>query len=100
MTNKKNENTKFLQYKGRNLVRCDKILCYGNPDDEKVVLMEIMNYEEKISDIDISNRISIALFNKQDLIKNNNSTFLNHCERNGLYSALEVADLWLSNKDS
>lgn len=89
-------------YKNRKLVRADNVLCFGNPDDKYVVLLEILNKKDKIKDIELSDKISIALFDREALIKDPNIMFLDFCERYGLYDALETAYMWLTkdeNKD-
>ena len=94
------ENEKFISsFRGKKLVRAGNVLCYGNMDDKYIVLMEILDKKEKIKDIEIGSKISIALFNRLDLIKNPNTMFLDFCERNGLYDALETAYAWVIAKE-
>lgn len=85
-------------YKGKSLVRDGDILCYGNMDDKYIVLMEEIGEKKTIKDIEIGTKISIALFNRLDLIKNPNTMFIEICERNGLYDALEIAYTWLTKE--
>ncbi|MBP0979304.1 MAG: hypothetical protein J6C55_01500 [Oscillospiraceae bacterium] len=84
-------------YKDKKLVKSGNILCYGNPNDKYVVLLEILDKKDKVEslNIEISDKISIALFDRQALIKNPNAMFLDFCERHGLYDALETAHMWL-----
>lgn len=90
-----NQNESLI-YKGKNLIRSKDILCYGNMDDKYIVLLEILDKKEKINGVDIGNKISVALFNRLDLIKNPNVMFLDFCEKSGLYDALETAFSWIS----
>lgn len=86
----------ILNYKNKNLVKSDNIFCYGNPDDKYVVLMESLEKGQEIKDIPISSKISVALFDRQEFIKNPNVMFLDFCERAGLYDALETAYMWIT----
>ncbi len=83
-------------YKNKKLVKSNNIFCYGNPDDKYIVLMEVLEKNQKVQDIGISTKVSIALFDRKEFIKNPNVMFLDFCERSGLYDALETAYMWIS----
>ncbi len=98
--NKINSTDEVLTYKNRRLVRNGDLLCYGNEDDKYIVLMEIINKKNINGNQEVGNKISVAMFEKQEFIKNPNATFLNICERYGLYDALETASMWMAKENN
>lgn len=84
---------KFLEYKGKPLVRCDKTIYYGNMSDPYVICLNVLN-EEKIEDLNVSGKVAIQLLNtnpdvspKEKIVKKS--------EKNGLFNALDLGAVWL-----
>lgn len=84
---------KFLEYKGKPLVRCDKTIYYGNMSDPYVICLNVLN-EEKIEDLKVSGKVVIQLINtspdvspKEKIVKKS--------EKNGLFNALDLGAVWL-----
>ncbi len=84
---------KFLEYKGKPLVRCDKTIYYGNMSDPYVICLNVLN-EEKIEDLNVSGKVVIQLLNtnpdvspKEKIVKKS--------EKNGLFNALDLGAVWL-----
>lgn len=85
---------KFFTYKDRPLVRKGNTLYYGNMSDEYVVMMTVKD-NTKNQDIELSNNITVQLL-ATDPMANPQSRVPKKSEKNGLYSALEIADIWLT----
>ena len=83
----------FFMYKNRPLVRCGDMLYYGNMTDPYVVRIRIKT-KKKVNDMEVADKVSIQLMSTaQDIgIK---KQIIKSSERNGLYSAMDFADVWL-----
>lgn len=84
---------KFLEYKGKPLVRCDKTIYYGNMSDPYVICLNVLS-EENIEDLKVSGKVVIQLINtdpdvspKEKIVKKS--------EKNGLFNALDLGAVWL-----
>ncbi len=84
----------FLQYKNRPLVRCKNTIYYGNMHDDYVIMMTIMDSTKK-DDLDISGKISIKLI-MTDETKNPLERIVKSSEKEGMYKALDIANIWLT----
>lgn len=83
----------FFSYKGKPLVRCGNILYYGSMNDPYVVKIESKE-TKKISDLEVSTLASVEMI---DTASNDASVkkIVKISEKNSLYAALDVADIWL-----
>lgn len=84
---------KFLEYKGRPLVRKDNTLYYGSMADEYVCTLQIVSYKEQNGEQE-PDKIQMQLLKTdpnlpilERLVKNS--------EKSGLYNAIETAAIWL-----
>lgn len=83
----------FFMYKNRPLVRCGDMLYYGNMTDPYVVRIRIKT-KKKVNDMEIADKVAIQLMSTaQDI--NAKKQIIKSSERNGLYSAMDFADVWL-----
>ena len=84
----------FFTYKGRPLVRNGNTIYYGNMTDDFVVMMMIKDTVAK-DDLELANNVTVQLMSTdpttdpKDLIPKKSNKV-------GLYSALEIADIWLT----
>lgn len=83
----------FSTYKGKPLVRCGDELYYGNMTDRFVIRMQIKTKKE-VNGKEIADKVVIQLMctdpdisPRKQLVKSS--------EKNGLYLALDIADVWL-----
>ena len=83
----------FSTYKGKPLVRCGDELYYGSMADRFVIRMQIKS-KKKVGDIEIADKVVIQLLctdpnlsPRKQLVKSS--------EKNGLYVALDIAEVWL-----
>ena len=84
---------KGLTFKGRPLMRKDNLIYYGSMADSHIVLLQIIDYK-KVGDTDVANKVSIQLQLTDPNIKGR-AQIVKKTEKNGLYTALDVAAVWL-----
>lgn len=84
---------KFLEYKGKPLVRCGKTIYYGNMSDPYVICLNVLDNKD-IEDLKVSGKVLIQLIStdpdvspKEKIIKKS--------EKNGLFNALDLGAVWL-----
>lgn len=87
-----NEKT-VLTYKGKPLMRKGNQIYYGNPDDKYRVYLEVDENTE-ILGLDIATHVNVQL-QTNDLP--GKETVIKKAERDGLYSALDLGEFWLSD---
>ena len=83
----------FSTYKGKPLVRCGDELYYGSMDQRYVIRMQIKSKKE-VNGLEIADKVAIQLLctdpdlsPRRQLVKSS--------EKEGLYLALDIADVWL-----
>ncbi len=86
----------FPTYKGRPLVRSGNTIYYGNMSDHYVIKMDIKT-TKKVKELEIADKVSIQLL-CTDPTTDPKKMIEKTSEKNGLYLALDIADIWLSRK--
>ena len=83
----------FSTYKGKPLVRCGDELYYGSMAERFVIRMQIKT-KKTVGDMEVADKVAIQLLctdpdlsPRKQLVKSS--------EKNGLYVALDIADVWL-----
>ena len=84
---------KTLEYKGHPLQRKDNIIYYGSFADKYIIMLQILD-TKKVGDMDVASRVSIQLQLTDDSIKSRDRV-VKKTEKDGLYSAMDVASVWL-----
>ncbi len=84
---------KFFEYKGKPLVRYGNIIYYGDINDRYVTKIESKS-SKKVSDLDVSTQLSIEMIDT-DPESANTKKIVKISEKNGLYLALDIANIWL-----
>lgn len=86
-------NKEFFTYKGRPLVRCGDELYYGSMEERFVIRMQIKS-KKAVGDLQIADKVTVQLMctdpelsPRKQLIKSS--------EKNGLFLAIDIADIWL-----
>ncbi len=87
------EAQKFLEYKGRPLVRSGKTLYYGNLYDDYVVMMQIVDTVAH-GDEDFAGKIIVQLLNT-DPNAAPTELVIKKTDTRGLYNAIDIAAVWL-----
>ena len=83
---------KYLEYKGKPLVREGDTICYGDMTDKCILILEIMSYK-KIGNEDVPNKIFIQLVDSKD--PNN---ILRQGSKDGLFEAFDLGITWLDHE--
>ncbi len=84
----------FPTYKGKPLVRCGDVLYYGSMADRYVVRLEIKS-KKKVGELEVADRVSIQLMLTDQTVRNRKQ-IVKASEKNGLYLAMDLADVWLT----
>ena len=80
---------KYLEYKGRPLVREGDTICYGDKTEKCFLILEIMSYK-KVGDNEVPDNIFV-----QVVQSDNPSKIVKQGEKNGLYDAFGIGLVWL-----
>ncbi|MBQ3125650.1 MAG: hypothetical protein IJC15_01150 [Clostridia bacterium] len=80
---------KYLEYKGKPLVREGNTICYGDMSEKYVLLLEIMNYKKE-GDVELPDTIFI-----QVLSTDGSQQIYKQGQKNGLYDAFDIGLIWL-----
>lgn len=86
-------NKEFFSYKNRPLVRSGDELYYGNMDERFVIRMQVKT-KKTVGDLEIADKVSIQLLcTDPDLSPR--KQIIKSSEKNGLYLAMDIAEIWL-----
>ncbi len=88
------EDQKVLMYKGRPLMRKDALIYYGYTSDSHVVVLQVLE-TKKVNDADIASKVSVQL-QLTDPNARPRDRIVKKTEKPGIYSALDVANVWLT----
>lgn len=94
----KKASSPFLLYKGKPLVRCGNIIYYGSLSDKYVVKMEVKSSDPS-DDLQISSRVTVEMM-ATDTSVSNSKKILKVSEKNGLYNAIDIAEVWLKRAEN
>ena len=86
--------TEFPTYKGKPLVRCGDELFYGNMEDRYVVKLRIKT-KKVVNDMELADKVVIQLMCTDPDVAPNKQ-IEKTSEKNGLYLAMDIADIWLA----
>ena len=86
----------FMTYKGRPLVRSKKILYYGDMRDAYVVMLQVNNTTEAAG-TEVAGHITLQMMST-DPNAAPTEMVVKRAERDGLYSALDLASAWLDRQ--
>ncbi len=84
---------KFLTYKGKPLVRKGEEIYYGKMSDKYVIMLRVMN-TKKIGDMEVAEKVLVQLMLTDEKVSAV-ERIVKKSEKVGLYSALDMASVWL-----
>ncbi len=84
---------KALEYKGHPLQRKDNIIYYGSFGDPYIIMMQILD-TKKVKDMDVASKVSVQLQLTDSTVKSRDRV-VKKSEKDSLYSAMDVAAVWL-----
>lgn len=87
------EENAVLMYKGHPLMRKDNIVYYGSMADSHIVMLQILE-SKKVGDQDVASKVSIQL-QLTDPAARSRDRIVKKSEKDGLYTALDLAHIWL-----
>lgn len=83
----------FFMYKNKPLVRSGDVLYYGNMSDPYVVRIKVKS-KKKVKDLEIADKVSIQLMSTSSDVSPRKK-IIKSSEKNGLYMAMDFAEVWL-----
>ncbi len=92
MDNKELVGGKYLEYKGKPLVREGDTICYGDMSDKYILILEIMSYK-KTEKGDLPDKILIQVVESA-----NQSNIIRQGSKSGLYEAFNMGLIWLEHE--
>ena len=89
-----NKEPQFPTYKGKPLVRCGDVIYYGSMKDKYVVRLEIKS-KRKVGELEVADKVSVQLMLTDQTVRNRKQ-IVKTSEKDGLYLAMDIADVWLT----
>ena len=80
---------KYLEYKGKPLVREGNTICYGDMNEKCILVLEIMSYKE-VDGNNLPDKILIQIIDSKDPTK-----IIKQGDKNGLHDAFTIGLVWL-----
>ena len=84
---------KYLEYKGKPLVRNENSICYGDMSDKYVLLLTIMNYKE-VKGVQIPDKVLVQIL-KTDTSLSQYDRIEKQDMKDGLFEAFDIGMIWL-----
>lgn len=84
----------FPSYKGKPLVRCGDTIYYGSMKDKFVIKMDVKS-KKNVGGLDVADKVTVQLMYTDPSIRARKQ-IVKTSEKEGLYLALDIADVWLS----
>ncbi len=82
-----------LTYKGHPLRRKDNLIYFGSMADKYIIMLQVME-SQKQGDLDVASKVSIQLQLTDPDLKSRDRV-VKKSEKDNLYSAMDVASVWL-----
>lgn len=86
-------NGKYLEYKGRPLVREDNTICYGYMEDPYILQMTVMTTKQQKGH-EVPDKVLIQIL-KTDPALSAQEKIVKQDMKNGLYDAFDLGVIWL-----
>ena len=87
------DNTPFLMYKGRPLVRSGNTLYYGSMAEKYVIVMQILSTKDE-NDMAMAEKIQVQLMLTDPEVRMKDR-IVKKSEKVGLYNAMDIGSIWL-----
>ncbi|MDR1628890.1 MAG: hypothetical protein LBS36_01550 [Oscillospiraceae bacterium] len=84
---------KFLNYKGKPLVRSGNFLYYGSMAEDYVIMIQVLS-NRKIGDFEVADRVTVQLLNTDPDVRPKDK-IVKKSEKKGLYAAMDIGTVWL-----
>ena len=83
----------FLTYKGKPMVRCKDTIYYGNTHEKYIVMIKI-NSTKDVGGVEVADKVTVHLLLSDQELKMSDR-IVKKSEKTGLYSAIDIGDVWL-----
>ena len=83
----------FSTYKGRPLVRCGDEIYYGNMEEPYVIRLQIKS-KKVVNGEELADKVTVQLM-ATDPYLSPRKQLVKSSEKNGLFLAMDIADIWL-----
>ena len=83
---------KYLEYKGKPLVREGDTICYGDMDEKCILILEILSYKKEDGK-DLPDNVFIQVVDPK-----NQTNILRQGSKQGLFEAFELGLIWLEHE--
>jgi hypothetical protein len=80
-------------YKGKPLVRSGNTLYYGDPSDKYIAMLQIIS-NKTVADMELADKVSVQILLTDENV-HTSKRIVKKTEKNGLYTALNIASIWL-----
>lgn len=87
------QESEFLSYKGRPLVRSGNVLYYGNMADKYVVILQILS-TKAVQDMTVADKVQVQLMSTDPDLRMKDR-IIKKSEKIGLYNAMDIGTIWL-----
>lgn len=87
------DNTPFLMYKGRPLVRSGNVLYYGSMAEKYVIVMQVLSTKEE-NNMTMAEKVQIQLMLTDEEVRMKDR-IVKKSEKIGLYNAMDIGSIWL-----
>lgn len=87
------ENSPFLMYKGRPLVRSGNTLYYGSMAEKYVIVMQVLSTKDE-NDMKMAEKIQVQLMLTDPEVRMKDR-IVKKSEKVGLYNAMDIGSIWL-----
>ena len=82
-----------LTYKGHPLRRKDNLIYYGSMADKYIIMLQVME-TKKADDLDVATKVAVQLQLTDPDLKSRDRV-VKKTEKDSLYTAMDVATVWL-----
>ena len=83
-------------YKGKPLVRSGNVLYYGDPAEKFIAMMQVLSTTTK-DDMTMADRVSVQILSTDESV-HTSQRVVKRTEKQGLYTALNIASIWLNRQ--
>ncbi len=83
-----------LSYKGYPLLRKDNIIFYGNPEDQYIIMLQVLESTSQ-DDLSVSGKVAVQL-QLTDPNASAKDRIVKGTQKEGLYNAMDIAYIWLN----
>ncbi|NLA86072.1 MAG: hypothetical protein GX847_02070 [Clostridiales bacterium] len=93
MATPESETKNALEYKGHPLRRKDNFIYYGSMSDRYIIMLQVTE-TKKVKDMDVATKVTVQLQLTDPHLKSRDRV-VKKTEKNSLYTAIDVAAVWL-----